>query len=66
MGLRPSTVTGQSPHMVLGLESSCDETAAAIVVRHADGRGEVLSNVVRSQIDEHRAYGGVVPELAAR
>ncbi|MCB9992387.1 MAG: tRNA (adenosine(37)-N6)-threonylcarbamoyltransferase complex transferase subunit TsaD [Hyphomicrobiaceae bacterium] len=52
--------------MVLGLESSCDETAAAVVLRHPDGRGEILSNVVRSQIDEHRLYGGVVPELAAR
>jgi N6-L-threonylcarbamoyladenine synthase len=47
---------------ILGIESSCDETAAAIV---ADGR-EVLSNVVASQIDIHRKYGGVVPELASR
>jgi N6-L-threonylcarbamoyladenine synthase len=47
---------------ILGIESSCDETAAAVV---ADGR-EILSNVVASQIDVHRKYGGVVPELASR
>jgi N6-L-threonylcarbamoyladenine synthase len=48
--------------LVLGIESSCDETAAAIV---RDGH-ELLSNVVHSQIDIHKAYGGVVPEVAAR
>ena len=47
---------------ILGIESSCDETAAAIV---ADGR-EILSNIVASQVDIHRKYGGVVPELASR
>src|SRR5260370_3523079 len=47
---------------ILGIESSCDETAAAGV---ADGR-EILSSVVSSQIDIHRKYGGVVPELASR
>lgn len=47
---------------MLGVESSCDETAAAVV---ADGH-EVISNVVNSQIDIHKAYGGVVPEVAAR
>jgi N6-L-threonylcarbamoyladenine synthase len=47
---------------ILGIESSCDETAAAVV---ADGR-EILSNVVASQIEIHRKYGGVVPELASR
>jgi len=46
---------------ILGIESSCDETAAAVVV---DGR-TILSSVVASQIDIHRKYGGVVPELAA-
>ena len=51
---------------VLGIETSCDETAAAIVRRFGDGRGEILSNVVRSQWQEHAAYGGVVPEIAAR
>src|SRR5690348_4449365 len=47
---------------ILGIESSCDETAAAVV---SDGR-EILSSVVASQIDIHRKYGGVVPELASR
>src|SRR5688572_5104237 len=51
---------------ILGIETSCDETAAAIVARDAAGTGTILSNVVRSQLDEHAAYGGVVPELAAR
>ena len=47
---------------ILGIESSCDETAAAIV---ADGR-DILSSVVASQMDIHRKYRGVVPELASR
>ena len=51
---------------VLGIETSCDETAAAVVLREAGGRGQILSNVVRSQWEEHRRYGGVVPEIAAR
>ena len=51
-----------SPRLILGLESSCDETAAAVV---RDGR-EVLSSVVHSQIASHRPYGGVVPEIASR
>lgn len=51
---------------VLGIETSCDETAAAIVERDLNGRGTILANVVRSQLEEHAAYGGVVPELAAR
>src|SRR5579863_7822645 len=50
------------PTRILGIESSCDETAAAVV---ADGR-EILSSIVASQIDIHRQYGGVVPELASR
>ena len=51
-----------SPALILGIESSCDETAAAVV---ADGR-VILSNVVVSQFDLHRPFGGVVPEVAAR
>ena len=51
---------------VLGIETSCDETAASIVERDPDGHAVILSNVVRSQLDEHAAFGGVVPELAAR
>jgi N6-L-threonylcarbamoyladenine synthase len=49
-------------YLILGIESSCDETAAAVVA----GGARVLSNVVASQIDIHRKYGGVVPELASR
>ncbi len=52
--------------LVLGLETSCDETAAAVVERLPDGRGRILSNVVRTQWERHRPYGGVVPEIAAR
>ncbi|MEG1451381.1 MAG: tRNA (adenosine(37)-N6)-threonylcarbamoyltransferase complex transferase subunit TsaD, partial [Brevundimonas sp.] len=50
---------------VLGLETSCDETAASVVRLGPDG-ATVLSSVIYSQIDEHAAYGGVVPEIAAR
>jgi N6-L-threonylcarbamoyladenine synthase len=53
-------------HIVLGLETSCDETAAAVVRRAADGRIEVLSSVIASQVAAHAPYGGVVPEIAAR
>jgi N6-L-threonylcarbamoyladenine synthase len=59
-------VTGQASAVILGIETSCDETAAAIVLRDEFGRGTIRSNVVRSQLDEHAAFGGVVPELAAR
>lgn len=52
--------------LVLGIETSCDETAAAVVGRDAAGRGRILSTVVRSQWEQHRAFGGVVPEIAAR
>src|SRR6266446_1049302 len=52
--------------LVLGIETTCDETAAAVVERHDDGRATILANVVLSQIAEHAAYGGVVPEIAAR
>ena len=50
----------------LGIETSCDETAAAIVREKTDGTGEILSNIVSSQIEEHKEFGGIVPELAAR
>jgi N6-L-threonylcarbamoyladenine synthase len=59
-------VTEQAQATILGIETSCDETAAAIVVRDQFGGGSISSNVVRSQLDEHAAFGGVVPELAAR
>ncbi len=52
--------------IVLGIETTCDETSAAVVERHEDGRGTILSNIVLSQIADHAAFGGVVPEIAAR
>jgi len=52
--------------LVLGIETTCDETAAAVVERDDDARATILANVVLSQIAEHAAFGGVVPEIAAR
>jgi N6-L-threonylcarbamoyladenine synthase len=51
---------------VLGIETSCDETAAAVVRGHPPGPGEILSNIVLGQAADHGPYGGVVPEIAAR
>ena len=51
---------------ILGIESSCDETSVAIIERDKDGQIRILSNIVKSQLDVHSSYGGVVPELAAR
>ena len=50
----------------LGIETSCDETAASIVRETEDGLGAILSNIVSSQVEEHKKFGGIVPELAAR
>ena len=50
----------------LGIETSCDETAASIVQEKTDGTGKILSNIVSSQVEEHKEFGGVVPEIAAR
>ena len=50
----------------LGIETSCDETAASIVREKSDGTGEILSNIVSSQVEEHKEFGGIVPEVAAR
>jgi len=52
--------------VILGIETTCDETAAAVVRRTEDGQGRILSNVVLSQVSEHAQFGGVVPEIAAR
>lgn len=60
-----ATERGSDGLTVLGLETSCDETAASVVRLSAAG-AEVLSSVIHSQIDDHAAYGGVVPEIAAR
>ncbi|MCW5698140.1 MAG: tRNA (adenosine(37)-N6)-threonylcarbamoyltransferase complex transferase subunit TsaD [Bauldia sp.] len=54
------------PRLVLGIETSCDETAAAVVAHDGDGKGRILSDIVLSQTDEHALFGGVVPEIAAR
>ena len=52
--------------IILGIESSCDETAASIVEENDQGNPNILSNIVSSQISVHKEFGGVVPELAAR
>ncbi|MCY1320433.1 tRNA N6-adenosine threonylcarbamoyltransferase [compost metagenome] len=54
------------PLRILGIETSCDETAASVILRDSDGKGHILGDVVLSQLEEHSAYGGVVPEIAAR
>ncbi len=51
--------------LVLGIETSCDETAAA-VVRVDDERSELLADVVASSMDEHARFGGIIPEIASR
>ena len=52
--------------IILGIESSCDETAASIITENDQGMPTILSNIVSSQVDVHKEFGGVVPELAAR
>ena len=52
--------------IILGIESSCDETAASIITENEEGVPIILSNIVSSQVDVHKEFGGVVPELAAR
>ena len=61
-------MTGEraGPLTVLGIETSCDETAAAVVRRGADGAPKILAETLLSQIEDHRPYEGVVPEIAAR
>ena len=61
-----TTQAQQGTQVVLGLETSCDETAAAVVRLGPDGAVEVLSSVIASQIAAHAPFGGVVPEIAAR
>ena len=51
---------------VLGIETSCDETSVSVVQKSSDGNIKILSNIVRSQLNVHKDFGGVVPELAAR
>ncbi len=52
--------------LVLGIETTCDETSAAVVERDGKGTGTIRSNIVLSQLEEHQPFGGVVPEIAAR
>ena len=52
--------------LILGIETSCDETAAALITENDQGNPQVLSNIISSQVEVHREFGGVVPELAAR
>jgi len=52
--------------IILGIESSCDETAVSIIEENDKGQPSILSNIVSSQVDVHKEFGGVVPELAAR
>jgi len=52
--------------IVLGIETSCDETAAALIERREDGSGRILADIVLSQVADHARFGGVVPEIAAR
>ena len=52
--------------LILGIESSCDETAASLITENPNGKPVILSNIISSQIDIHKEFGGVVPELAAR
>src|ERR1700757_1910855 len=64
-GVNEPPMTGK-PLIILGIETSCDETAAAVVRGCAPGPGEILSNIVFSQTEAHAPYGGVVPEIASR
>ena len=51
--------------LILGIETSCDETAAAVIRENKNETADILSSVISSQINEHKEFGGVVPELAA-
>src|SRR5258706_12849523 len=60
--MTPARGRARTPPLVLGIESSCDETSVALL----DGDGRILSSLVASQFGAHELYGGVVPEIAAR
>ena len=60
------TVAEKSPLLVLGIETSCDDTAAAVIRRSPDGKCQILSNEIWTEYGDHEAYGGIVPEIAAR
>ena len=52
--------------IILGIETSCDETAVSLIQDNQNGTPKILSNIISSQFDIHKEFGGVVPELAAR
>ena len=52
--------------IILGIETSCDETSVSIIEDNPDGIPKILSNIISSQVEVHQEFGGVVPELAAR
>ena len=52
--------------LILGIETSCDETAVSLITENEKGIPTILSSIVSSQVDVHKEFGGVVPELAAR
>ena len=56
----------QKKPIILGIETSCDETAVSLISENNDGNPQILSNIISSQVDIHKEFGGVVPELAAR
>ena len=56
----------EKPIIILGIETSCDETAVSIIKDNDNGVPKILSNIISSQFDVHKEFGGVVPELAAR
>jgi len=66
MAITALKYTVQEKALILGIESSCDETAASVLRREADGSIEILSSIIASQDEEHAPFGGVVPEIAAR
>lgn len=66
MAITALKYTVQEKALILGIESSCDETAASVLCREADGSIEILSSIIASQDEEHAPFGGVVPEIAAR
>ena len=64
--LHVTTVFSEKPLLVLGIESSCDETAASVLRYHNEDNIDILSSIIASQDEEHAPFGGVVPEIAAR
>jgi len=66
MPIAATKPAAQDKALILGIESSCDETAASVLSRHPGGHIEILSSIIASQDEEHSPFGGVVPEIAAR